>query len=586
MNTDKNKIRFIASSLQPFKWWVVAATFITTTWTLCWVAEQHLLKTMVDSTTHLVPGQTFQMLGRPILLFMLLWLYVIISYHIHDIIWLNLKPKLKKALTTQLMSRMMNQSPTFYQDSFVGSLSSKINDVATYTPNLLQQIINKFFHNGLTLLIAVGTLAYISTTFGLICSVWVILYILLSLAKYKHVNRLSSQAAGIRANIVGYIVDVLENMINLRLFSGKKAEKKKLDSLLDTALEADQKRDYFLLQLFVLQGASFLCYQAVCFYFLLRSLEQGLLTPGSFVLIFNINILIVTRLEGLTGDIQRFVEGTGKVLKGIEVALAPIQIEDRPTASALVIQKGEISFKDVHFRYQKDTPLFHNLSITLQPSQKVGLVGYSGSGKSTFVKLILRLHEVSSGKILIDGQDIKQVTQASLYKNIGIVPQEPSIFNRSLIENIRYSRMDATDGQVIEASIEAHTHTFIMNLPLQYNTLVGARGSKLSGGEKQRIAIARAALKKSPIFILDEATSQLDSITETKIQASLEKLMQEKTTIVVAHRLSTLLKMDRILVFEQGKIIEDGTHQELLEKNGVYKTLWEKQIDGFIPSKK
>jgi len=216
----------------------------------------------------------------------------------------------------------------------------------------------------------------------------------------------------------------------------------------------------------------------------------------------------------------------------------------------------------------------------------VGLIGYSGSGKTTFANLILRLFDVTTGRILIDGQDIHGVTQESLRCNIAMIPQDTSLFHRALLENVRYGRLQASDEEVIEASKRAHAHEFICDLPSGYEALVGERGIKLSGGQRQRIAIARAILKDSPILILDEATSQLDSITEYNIQESLLELMQRKTTIVIAHRLSTLLRMDRILVFDRGKIIQDGSHADLLKAEGLYRTLWETQSGGFLPKER
>jgi ATP-binding cassette subfamily B protein len=212
----------------------------------------------------------------------------------------------------------------------------------------------------------------------------------------------------------------------------------------------------------------------------------------------------------------------------------------------------------------------------------IGLVGYSGGGKSTFVNLIMRLYDVTAGSILIDGHDIRDVTQDSLHEKIGMIPQDPVLFQRSLMENIRYGRIDATDEEVIEAAKKAHAHEFIIGLSRGYDSLVGERGIKLSGGQRQRIAIARAILKNAPILILDEATSQLDSVTEALIQDSLWELMQNKTTIVIAHRLSTLLHMDRILVFEKGNIVEDGSHDDLLLQNKLYKKLWDAQVGGFL----
>jgi ATP-binding cassette subfamily B protein len=266
--------------------------------------------------------------------------------------------------------------------------------------------------------------------------------------------------------------------------------------------------------------------------------------------------------------------------------MLPLEIVDKPNATILNCTHGKIRFDKIKFHYKGTAPLFQNKSIEIKAGQKVGLVGYSGGGKSTFVNLILRLYDITDGAILIDGQDIRDVTQDSLRTSIALIPQDPSLFHRSLMENIRYGRIDATDEEVILAAKKAHAHEFIEKLSQSYDSLVGERGVKLSGGQRQRIAIARAILKNAPILILDEATSQLDSVTESSIQESLWELMQNKTTLVIAHRLSTLLHMDRIIVFDKGVIVEDGTHAELLTNNGLYRTLWKAQVGGFLPDKK
>jgi len=250
----------------------------------------------------------------------------------------------------------------------------------------------------------------------------------------------------------------------------------------------------------------------------------------------------------------------------------------------LEIKKGEIEFKDVTFGFKNDCKIINNLSLKIKPKEKIALVGHSGSGKTTFVRLIMRLYNLIGGKILIDKQDISAVAQESLRENISFVPQDPILFHRTLMENIRYGRRDATDEEVREAARLAHCDEFIENLPQKYDTLVGERGVKLSGGERQRVAIARAILKKAPILIFDEATSSLDSYSESLIQDALQNLMKNSTTVVIAHRLSTVKKMDRIIVMDKGKIVEDGTHQELLDggSGSLYKKLWDLQVGGFL----
>jgi ATP-binding cassette subfamily B protein len=270
-----------------------------------------------------------------------------------------------------------------------------------------------------------------------------------------------------------------------------------------------------------------------------------------------------------------------------EVMLRPPRLTDPASPQQFAWNKGEIRLEHVGFRYEDSATagetLFTDLSLEIEPGQKVGLVGPSGGGKSTLTKLLLRFMDIQEGQIVIDGQDIREVTQDDLRQHIAYVPQEPILFHRSIRENILYGDTEASEAAVIKAAKLAHAHDFIMQLPDGYDTLVGERGVKLSGGEKQRVAIARAMLKKSPILILDEATSALDSKSEKAIVAALDNLMKNRTTIVIAHRLSTIRKLDRILVLKDGRIVEDGSHESLQHKRGgIYADLWQHQSDSFL----
>jgi ATP-binding cassette subfamily B protein len=257
---------------------------------------------------------------------------------------------------------------------------------------------------------------------------------------------------------------------------------------------------------------------------------------------------------------------------------------DRPEAISPVIRNGEIRFQDVTFAYGPDRPVFDRVNLIIPAGQRVGLVGFSGSGKSTFVSILLRLYDIVSGRILIDGHDIRALKQDDLHAQIGLIPQDPTLFHRSLRENIRYGRIEATDADVAGAARQAHADEFISRLSEGYDAMVGERGVKLSGGQRQRIAIARVILKNAPILILDEATSSLDSVTEKAIQETLDEAMRGKTVLVIAHRLSTIANLDRILVFDQGRIVEDGGHAELLSRRGAYYRLWKQQSHGFLPA--
>ena len=312
-----------------------------------------------------------------------------------------------------------------------------------------------------------------------------------------------------------------------------------------------------------------------------------MVTTGDFALILGLSIETGYTIWCTIFEFNEFNKVAGRCKQSLMALILPLDIPDKPGAVALQCEQGQINFNQVKFDYHGARSLFQHQSIEIQAGQKVGLVGYSGGGKSTFVHLMLRLYEVAEGAILIDGQDIRSVTQDSLRAHIAMIPQDPSLFHRSLMDNIRYANRYATDEEVFDAAKKAHAHEFITKLLKGYASIVGEKGVKLSGGQCQRIAIARAFLKKAPILILDEATSQLDAVTENLIQESLYALMQgKKTTLIIAHRLSTLLHMDRILVFDKGKIVEDGTHHHLLAQNGLYKQLWDAQVDGFLGDNK
>ena len=278
------------------------------------------------------------------------------------------------------------------------------------------------------------------------------------------------------------------------------------------------------------------------------------------------------------------VDQYGIIRQSLEILNKPMEVTNIENAKKLDIIEGKIDIHNISFGYEENNNIFSNFSLTIQPNTKLGLVGYTGSGKSTLINLLLRFYDVNEGGIYIDNQNIKEVTQESLRKNISYIPQDPILFHRTIRENILYGKLDATEEELIEACKKACCYEFINNdLENKFDNVVGERGSKLSGGQKQRIAIARAILKNSKILILDEATSALDSITEKEIQIALNNLMKDKTVIVIAHRLSTLNIMDRIVVIDKGQIIEDGTKEELLKiQNGLFKNMWNMQREGVI----
>ena len=425
-------------------------------------------------------------------------------------------------------------------------------------------------------------LAKVHVLFAVGLLLWMITFFVIVYVGFKKATPLTAAYAESKSKVFGHLSDYFTNMLNVKLFSASSFEMKRFQNASKNYVKQSQTQGYFLMKFYSLQGAVFSVYTIGFLLFLVHLHNRNVISPGDFALVFMVNFRIVDKLFELSHQLRDFITNWGAVDQALTLLKEAPEIQDAPNAGTLAVTHGQIVFDNVKFNYKGAEPLFDNTTVTIEPGQKIGLVGYSGVGKTTFVNLILRLYDVTQGRIFIDGENISQVTQDSLRANIGMIPQDPSLFHRSLMENIRYGKIDASDEEVIKASKRAHAHEFIEKLSNGYESLVGERGVKLSGGQRQRIAIARAILKNAPILILDEATSQLDSVTESYIQKSLHELMAGKTTIVIAHRLSTLLHMDRILVFDTGKIVADGTHGELLAKSSLYKTLWDAQVGGIL----
>lgn len=575
---------FCKKVLQPFKWYLITMLVISSIWAANTSIRPYLIKIIVNrslffsqETENIFP------LLIAIILYLTMSLLMEITYRLYDIFKLKVFPKLKKNIVNNLIDSIMKHSFSFYQNNFVGSLVNKINNAVDGIPEIVEIIISRFFVQALSLIIAAYTLWQVAPKFSFVMMTWSTIFISISITMSKKASFLSDQASEVRSTISGKIADTITNITTVHFFTASSYEDKLLNNSLNKGVIKEQNLYWFFFKIWIFQGLSFFILEVVCLYLLLVDRKLGLVTPGDFALILTLNITITELIWNVFKNFTTFSRLLGQTIQGLRTITMPPEISDAPNAKKLLIRKGSIIFEKVCFKYQKMESLFSNKSIIINGGQKVGLVGYSGSGKSTFVNLILRLFEIQSGCISIDGQNITDVTRDSLWKSIAVIPQNPTLFHRSLMENIRYGLLQATDEKVIEAAKKAFAHDFITSLSKQYDTFVGEGGIKLSAGQRQRIAIARAVLKDAPILILDEATNSLDSITETQIQKSLWKLMQGKTTIVIAHKLSTILHMDRLLVFEQGKIVEDGSHQELINKSGLYKTMWHTQSKGFLP---
>jgi ATP-binding cassette subfamily B protein len=568
--------------IQPFKAYLFGMVLIALIWAVLINVQPYLVKLILNLAMN---GNDTNMYHQLLVLMAMYFLSECINvfiFRVYDWITIKLRPTLKRYISLILMDRMMDHAHSFYQKQFAGGLTTRIVDVSKGIPDVLRIVIDRLMACSLMLLFALYNISLIHVKFTIALGLWIILFLGISTILVFRNQYLAYDVADARAMWSGSIVDILTNMASVRFFSGKKFEKSYLKHVADNSVEKDQERDWFFLKLHAFQGGSFLLFQAVCFWWLLNGLVAKTMTPGDFVLVLTLNLHIIENFWNIAKDMRDFWEKLGDVVQGLAIIQTSVEIQDEPGAKELVVTKGEIEFENVQFQYHNAESLFEHKSVIIKPGQKIGLVGYSGSGKTTFVNLILRLFDVTEGNIKIDGQDIKHVTQDSLHNAIAMIPQDPSLFHRSLIENISYGRRGAHHQEIIAAAKRAYAHEFIVALSQGYDTQVGERGVRLSGGQRQRIAIARAILKNAPILIFDEATSQLDSVTESQIQDSLWDLMHNKTTLVIAHRLSTLLHMDRILVFDKGSIVEDGSHEELLAQCGLYQKLWEAQIGGFL----
>ena len=472
---------------------------------------------------------------------------------------------------------------SYFNNNFVGALVKRVGYFSNSFRDILDRILWDFIPLIIKMSVIVIVLFWSNYILGAIVVVWLIIFVIVNwfMAIYK--MKFDVKRAVAQTKATGFLSDTITNNSNVKLFCGYSKEVKEFFNL-NKKVRKLTEYSYNLDNIFdAIQALFMIVLEGVTFYVAIKLWEKEMFTIGDFVLLQSYVLIIFMHIWNFGKMIRRTYQNLADAEEMTEILNTEHEIQDSLTAKILKVDKGKIEFQNLDFYYHKTRKVFEKFNLTISNHQRVALIGPSGAGKTTVVKLLLRNYDVFGGKILIDDQDISKVTQESLWGNISLVPQDPILFHRSLMENIRYGKFDATDEEVINASKLAHCHEFISDLPEKYDTFVGERGVKLSGGERQRVAIARAILRNAPILILDEATSSLDSHSESLIQDALDKLMKDKTVIVIAHRLSTIVKMDRIIFIDDGRIIEDGTRQQLIKKeNGQYRKLWELQAGGFI----
>ncbi len=558
---------------------------------LVWAVENsitpYVLKYVIDTITEYSSDRAglWGLLTLPVALYGILWMLRAGAIRISDLASLKTYPGMKQDITVEMFDYLKLHSHQFFQDHFAGSLQSKVSDMAEGATAVVRKL-EEALAQCILVLVAITTMAFVHPLFAGVLALWLTSFILVAVFFSKSVQARSKDFSESRSRHVGKIVDSIGNILNTRLFAHRAHEVQIVKNAVIETTSKDVSLQIFVLRMRALWDITFIALMVGMLTMLVTMYIQEKVTIGDFIFVMGLSRAVVFPVWWLATQMIEFSSDVGKCQQAISILTAPHSVTDTAEAKSLKAESGAISFQNVNFHYEKSSAVFDNVTLDIPAGQKVGLVGFSGAGKSTFVNLLLRFYDVNSGAILVDGQNITQVTQDSLRESISMIPQDTSLFHRSLMENIRYGKLDATQQEVITAAKQAHCHEFVQELPEKYNSLVGERGIKLSGGQRQRIAIARAILKDAPILILDEATSALDSVTEKYIQQGLETLMQNRTAIVIAHRLSTLAQMDRILVFDKGRVIEDGTHEELLELQGHYAQMWSMQAGGFLTEDK
>jgi len=514
----------------------------------------------------------------------LLWMVTELGFRISGFMMAKVFPKFEAAIRMAMFAYVQDHSYEYFATHFSGNLSNKISDMTQSATRILQLIMTLFIPALLALMMATLVFYMINLWFAGLLFGWAVLHMGICFVGAQRCSVLSHEHASARSFLTGKIVDAFSNIINVKLFARKRYECDYVSHYQQDECQKQITALWFTEKIKLALGISSFIFPAVLLtWYVIYSWQEEVLSIGSVVLIFNTawNIELLAWYAGL--ELPNLYKEIGVCQQAMSLIRAEPEIYDQLNATRLILKQGEIKFEHVNFQYLKGNAVFRDLSVTLAAGSKVGLVGFSGSGKTTFANLMMRFFDIESGQIKIDGSNIRDVTLESLRSQISMIPQDPTLFHRTLRENIAYGKLSASEAEIITAAQHAHCHEFISLLPEGYDALVGERGIKLSGGQRQRIAIARAILEDAPILILDEATSALDSVTEKRIQDALHYLMKGRTTIVIAHRLSTLSEMDRILVFDQGTIIEDGTHQALLKSNGHYAKMWQMQAGGFLP---
>lgn len=531
-----------------------------------------------------VEHQLWHSFGPELVAYALLLVFGMLTWRFVDHFMWKLEKNVQRDIAEEVFNHLLDQSADFHANNFTGSLVSQNSKILGGYVRVADTTIFQAYPLLSGLIIASIILSGRAPIYAVLLPVFATIYIINAMLVTRQTRRLSQDYASAESKQTGYLADALTNSMAVKSFAGGAYERARFHKT--TGETRDHLSRFARAHSFqsVYLGVPNRILSGIALFAAVVSVMAFHANIGTVFLILSYTTSIVDQLFSFgNNSLRNYNRAFGDASDMVEILAQQPTIQDPAQPEVSRMHDGAIRFDHVNFSHQGvDEALFKNLSLRIKPGEKVGLVGHSGSGKTTFTRLLLRFSDVDSGEILIDDQNIASVSQDDLHRAIAYVPQEPIMFHRSLQDNIRYGKPDAPESEVVAAAKIAHADEFIVGQPNGYKTLVGERGVKLSGGQRQRIAIARAMLKDAPILLLDEATSALDSESEALIQDALWKLMEGRTAIVIAHRLSTIQKMDRIVVLDNGQIVEQGSHKELIRSGGTYASLWERQSGGFI----